>query len=702
MKQKILFIFYLMLFFILNVYSQEIKDKSTVILKDGREYKGNLIKIDEQDVIFEIDGKINNFKKIDVSKINLAQKRLYEDKENISQIADPEIKWVWEDSKKWEINQNQNIIILLDKLTYNFNENNQLVIRIKKGIKILNEDGKELSKQYFYYLKNYYSAKLLYGITIMNDGAISYVDEEAINDEPINGNFPQYDNLQRIKFGLKNIDVGSVFVWEAEVKGSFSDLENPFFTQRNLISEFPIEKRIVQFITPENVNLNFYYKDGILPYKESQIRQFKLGTKKFYIMEENNIGEFINDELQSPASDLIYPFFYATVNTNWQTISTNYFNKFFKVSPSNSIKKFAMSIVKDETNDLKKINLLYEYVNRSIKLVDIEMSNSKYIPSEDDKILKSNNLNVLDKSYLFIRLLNSIGIDGKMFFYRNNGAGKLIDEVASLKQFDSTICMVEIDGKKTLVSFENENFALGQTNFNASEASCLQVTKPYSTKEVLPKINPDDNKTEVIYECELTADNTLIVKSTMTIYGKLQAEYRTKRFLSKEELDKWAKEGASRFGNDYTLESYNFVNNLSDFDKPVIYEEKIKVTNYSFSYKRGLKLFKLPAFFYNSKSVSKQKRIFPFDFYNTNVDNYKFSIKLPETYQVIFTPQPINYTYDDFSFTGEYKIEDGKILFEAKNVVSKRIIPQDKYETLKLWMEEKTKFSSEWIMIGEK
>lgn len=701
--QKIYLIFFLIFSLLILKAEDKITQKNEyshiIVLKDGNEYKGRLKSIKDDSIIFEMDNIDKVFKKGDIERIQFHKKRLYEDIDNISKIEDPEIKEIWETSKKWEPTQALQVVILLDEMFYDFKIGNKVEITIKKAFKVLNEEGKNYSTQYFYYLKDCSKGDLLYGITILPDGSIRSIDESTINDEPINNEIPHYDNLHRIKFGLKDVDIGSVFIWEAKIEREWDYIKHPILIEKQLISYDNTEKSILKIKMPTSLKINYNFYDGFIPYKRPDVLKVKNKDGILYTIEQKNTEGFINDEKNSPSDYLIYPTFYAGPEISWQKLSSLYFTGFFNSPIQDKIKKLADDITKIEPSFIEKLSLLYNHVNREIDLTYIDFDQFQYIPLDENKLTEASSLNVLDKSYLFTRLANSVGIPVKFYFYRNNFKNQINNICPSIKQFDSAICEILIDKKPIYFSFEDQNYSIDQADYSISSAWALNVSEKNSKINRLKDIPYDYNKYQYDYQCFLKDDNTLYINKTTTINGNDETIWRRKRYLSKEELDKFMESKISTIGNDVTLSEYKFVNKLDEFEKPIVINENIMIKNYSYNSGKNIKLFKIPEIRISAQSVNKLQRNFPYKLDNTMLVEYNIEITIPDKYKVKYIPAALNLNYKDFSLLSNYSISNNKIKIAIKYYFMKDLISTNQYLNLKDWFEKFAKLTDEWILL---
>ncbi len=678
-------------------------DNSIIILKDGREYKGELIEIDEDAVIFKIDNQTTKFPKKSVFKINFHKKRLYEDFKNIKEIRDKEISEIWKKSINLK-SQKSNWVELFDKISYDFQEDNSVAIRIKKALKILSIEGKEESVQFFYYLRDIFKAKLIYAFSVTPDGLLHPVSESALNDEPVNGAYPAYDNLNRVKFGLKNADVGTLIIWEAEISGIYDELSYPFYIQKTLLNDYATQKRVIEITAPRDKNINYSFYRGMVDYRfTAPVISVKNGKKRL-IFEENLIPEYINDESNTPADSAVYPSFHLNFNCGgYDYIASKYSEKYFFAPVDSKIDAAVKNIVGDEKEEIKKAKMIFEYINQKINLAPIPFSETKFTPSASEEVLiYLPTLNTLDKTYLFTRIVKSLGINCKMLFCKTNDSNPLINETESLKQFDKVIAVVSSHGEDYYVSFENQNFSFGDLEFDLSFTSALDVTNKNGQITNTKKSDFSDNISIQKYVCEIGEDDSLTLERDSQIEGISESYWRGKRFLSKEQTDKWVKKRASAFGNDAVILDYKFKNDLSDFDKNVLFHEKIIAKDYSVSSGDNIKLFKLPDFKFRAESVNKDVRNLPFYIGERSKTILIYDIVIPSGYQIKYIPKSKKIDSEFFTFKYESDIIKGAIRIEVETVYKEILIQKEDYGDFKGFIETISTISNEWIILEKR
>jgi hypothetical protein len=653
-----------------------------------------LISATDKEVVFMINGENRTFNKESVNKIQFRQYREYENVKKVDEIKDKDIQFIRKSSKKWGRSQENGYVTLLSKMSYEILDNNTYRLNIKKGIKILNEDGKKASTQYFYYLKTNSDVKLKYAFTILKDGGISTVDEEAVNDEPINNSYPNYDELRRVKFGLKDVDLESVFVWEAEIVRKIDGLSSPFYIEENILESEPVEKKIIEINNPLSIKLNVKFYDGYIDYPKPNI----VRNSKYFSASFDNLPGYVVDEDNIPSYSMILPKAYASLGGDFDAIKENYKNKYFKNDYSDEIKDYSLKYAGVCKNEIETLDQIYDRINRNIELARVPFSQARYTPLDDKTLVNSSYLNVLDKSYYFTRLANALGVNVEMIFYKDYKDCAVVSECPSLRQYDSVLCKYDNGGISLYYSFENQDYSSGQRPLSSNYAEALNISRSDESLTRLDKLNAEENGIEINYICDISgADLTL--KRTTTLTGVYQTSWRDKRRLSKEKFENWLRMRTKSLGSDVAIKNYSFLNDLSDYKKEVAFQEEYLIRNFTFSSGENFKFFTMPSIQRDASSTAKAYRRFPYDAGDVSYERIKFVIGVPDGYKFYHYPEDLNVKFSGGVFSGKYSIKDEKLILEISTVYDDALVFPDKYAEYKKWSEETARFCKEWIMI---
>ncbi|HOV13756.1 MAG TPA: hypothetical protein PK771_05690, partial [Spirochaetota bacterium] len=454
----------------------------------------------------------------------------------------------------------------------------------------------------------------------------------------------------------------------------------------------------IEITAPKKINLSYSFYSGLIYYKTSHpVIKIQNDTTIFNFT-ENSIAEYVNDEENCPDDTLLYPSININFNTTFQNIAANYYERYFTKNLDEKTVNKLNEIIKDKKDNLEKVVSIYNYINRQIKLAGINLNENVYSPNETSRIIEASALNNLDKNYLFTKMVNYIGINAKMLFYKRNNKNGIIDKTPSLKQFDDVVTVVSVQNQDFIASFEDENYSFGQCDFDLINAECIDVSSKKSNTENIKNVNSKENQIITSYICKIYDDDSLEMEKTTAVKGIYQTDFRGKRFLSNEELSKWIKNRASNFGNDTSVIKYKFINNLNNFNEDVVLYENFLVKDYAISSGKNIKIFHLPGFNYSASKVNKNDRKFPFDLESISKNILNYEIIIPDSYKVKYIPKSEEFTNEYFTFKYNSNIIDNKILISIDLEYNKRVVPNNLYLELKKYMESLAKLSNEWFI----
>ncbi|MBP5450392.1 MAG: DUF3857 domain-containing protein, partial [Spirochaetales bacterium] len=577
----------------------------------------------------------------DVSKINFSQSRLYSNVSHVSQIDDKMIQNIYKKSQHYKnkLADSQYVNILNQRL-YTIENETSVRCTLTNAVKILNDEGKSESTQYFTYLKDRQNAKLVYAITIQPDGKVFAVDESAVNDEPLNNSYPLYDTQHRVKFGHKNANVGSLLIWQAEFEITVDPIFSPFYAVLSFMDSEPVLDYDVRITHPADMLIDYEIYQGYFPKVKPHIKK----TKNEIAVSVRNIPPYRIDEEETPSHDILLPKVFIGrhiigTGTPDQIVSLSYSQEYFKNEPSDEILAFADKILSANKaaaplTPLETADLLYYYVNRNIQTAAVSLSVTGAVPHEDSILCSSSYLNVLDKTYLFTRMMQSQGIgDARMKFYCSADA-VFPKNVSSIRRFNHIICEADIDGEKHFYSFNGKNYSRDVRPIGSDNAPCLDVTH-IGECESLPPIDAESNRYEFDLSCILRDDCSLRIEQNIGISGIGMQSWRELRYLSKAQMSTYMNKRALSFGKDVAVKDYKFESDIADYSIPVRFAETYDVQN--FAYRSGDNiLLSVTSLGLNlsAGSVSKPNRLYPYDTSDISVVKKNISIALPDGYKV--------------------------------------------------------------------
>lgn len=682
-----------------------------LIMNDGAEYKGTLEEINDENVIFRTADQTLDVARKDVSKINFSQSRLYSNVTNISQIDDKMIQNIYKKSQHYKNKlADSQYVNILNQRHYTIVDEKTVRCTLTNAVKILSDEGKSESTQYFNYFKDRQTAKLVYAITIQPDGSVSAVDESAVNDEPVNNKYPLYDIEHRVKFGHKNADVGSLLIWQAEYEIAVDPIFSPFYAVLSFMDSEPVVQYEVRIEHPADIQLDCEAYKGWFPNVKPTIKNGKTELS----VRVSNIPPYRIDEEETPSYSILLPKVFVTAHIDGQRspaeiISSAYSDKYFSNEESDTMLAFADKILSARKPDkprtaLETADEFYYYINRNIQTAAVALSVMGYTPADDKTLCSSSYLSVLDKSYLLTRLLQAHGIGQASMKFYCSAESVFPQNVFALRNFNHVIVEAEFDGEKHFYSFNGKNYSRDMRPILSDESFCLDVSHSDSVTR-LSKIQCSSNRYEFDTECALNADGSLAVQQSVSVSGIGMQSWRDLRYLSKAQLETYMNKRALSFGKDVSVKDYKFESDFADYAADIRFSESYNVKN--FAYLSGdnilLNMTSL-GLTISAGSVSKPTRQYPYDIGDISMVKRHISIKLPEGYSVKYMPAELNKSFSGGHCSAQYAFDETDRILNLNwdsEITDRYVSPKD-YKQFKDWTDSRASFCGEWVILEKK
>ena len=682
-----------------------------LIMNDGSEYKGTLVEIGDENVLFRTAEQTLSVARTDVSKINFSQSRLYNNVTNISQIDDKTIQNIYKKSQHYKNKlADSQYVNILNQRHYNIVDEKTVRCTMTTAVKILNDEGKSVSTQYFTYLKDRQTAKLVYAITIQPDGSVSAVDESAVNDEPVNNKYPLYDIEHRVKFGHKNADVGSLLIWQAEYEIAIDPIFSPFYAVLSFMDSEPMLDYDVRITHPADIRLDCESYKGWFPNVKPAVKN----GKTEFSLSVHNIPPYRIDEEETPSYNILLPKVFVTTHIDGdrsaaQTVSFAYKDQYFSENVSDEMIAFTDKILSAHKSDkprtaIETADELYYYINRSIQTAAVSLQVMGYKPADDKTLCSSSYLSVLDKAYLFTRLLNYQNIGSALMRFYCSTDSVFPQNVFSLRNFNHVIVETEFDGEKHFYSFNGKNYSRDVRPIASDESFCLTANQADDVSR-LSSVECVSNRYDIDMECEMLPDGSMNVIQSSSISGVGMQSWRELRYLSKAQMDTYMNKRALSYGKDVTVKDYKFVSDFADYGTNIRFSESYLVRNFAYLSGDNI-LLSISSLGLNlsAGSVSKPTRQYPYDIDDISSMKKHICIKLPDGYQVRYVPANL-----DKSFLGgickaqyEYNEVNNELNLTFESNIEKRYVEPKNYPNFKDWIDSRASFCGEWVIFEKK
>jgi hypothetical protein len=211
-------------------------------LSRGEEIPGRLEKIDPDGAVHftrASDGETLTYKKSDVLRIDFQKKRLDDDKKNISEIDDNLLKSALSYPAEVQNFPQASYVILYSGTFVEVKGDLSASITRRTVAKVLTMQGRAVGNQSIDYLGDWESVEILFARTILPDGTLHHLSENALEAGSVFGAYPDYENQRRVKFSLKEVKEGAVVDFCYRIDRKAAQILHPLLVREYLQSLEP-------------------------------------------------------------------------------------------------------------------------------------------------------------------------------------------------------------------------------------------------------------------------------------------------------------------------------------------------------------------------------------------------------------------------------------------------------------------------------
>lgn len=664
-----------------------------VILNNGSEYRGKLTDINGRRFIFDFPDGRKEFDESEIYMLSFAKERKYRNVSDISQIDDDEILQSVKKAAAYKTQQNESMFILLDKTNYSYDGTN-IICTQKKIIKILNEVGKENSVQMVdYNTKNGEICDLIYAITIAADGKVFSLQDDALNNEPLVQD-GLYQGERRIKFSMPNPEIGSVFVYEWTKEFPADSLFAPINKRFYLRGDYNIANQELSF-TNIPYPLEIYREKGEVKGAKAQITK----DKNNITVKAQNIKRITISEPYLPDRSVLLP----NIRISSAFDESSVVNYFRPQKPNlSAFDKFVNENGFDNLKTQDDLKRVYAYFQDKIVQRGYQPITQAYKISDIDKMLHERKLSPLDKTALFADVLLANGIESNFVFYsaQKTAAAKL-QNGKNIALYPNVALLVRLadSDSRIMLSFEDKWLEFGKLPKKSSFASAMIVGKDSIEYTLLPDTQPEDNKVAINMTGTLNEDGTLLLDRNFILNGNASGVYRTLRFMSDEEKNKFFREIVTSIKIGSVSKEWKINSDLEDKNVPVNFSDSLLIPNYSVV-SGDIYLFSLPHFSFDLCDLTSNSRDYTVNWQEKGIKECSYAIKLPESLKVKYMPESQDFSFGNESFHITYQCDDDNVLkvaYSSKSNTS--FVKLGDYKKLQAYLKRRMELSKQYIIL---
>ena len=594
-----------------------------------------------------------------------------------------------------DFTENANAVVRLDDMTVDILSQDNMVIRSKRVVTVLNKRGNKHLHAFVGYSN---SRKVKYVRASIYDAfgkEIKKIKEKDFKDvSAVSGGTLYSDS--RVKY-LKYTPISYLYtvVFEKEIQTkNTAFVPNWYFLDGFQVS---VEK--------SRYTLNFPNESLRPQIKEKNINGYDIKKEEntnFITYTGTNIKSLKKEEL-SPAFSKLVPqlmlrldnFYYEGHRgavTDWNELGRWVYDNLLKgrdeLTPE--VEQHIQSLVKDAQTDLEKAMIVYEYVQANTRYISVQVGIGGIQPIKAIEVDKVKYGDCKGLSNYTHALLNAVGV--KSYYVHVEAGSNKIDfeeDFATLSQGNHAILAIPIENEYTWIDCTSQtlpfgfigDFTDGRRAFVIKDDGGEVVeTKVYKERENFQKINGS---------IQIDTDGSMRSSVKIETKGIQYNRHFGLENLNKEEVLKRYRNNWSEINN-LVLDSYEFKNNKKD----VVFIENVSIQAKNYATISGDRLLFYVNGLNRNNYVPKRYRTrnLPFEVQRGFYDEDTYTIILPKGYAIEALPGSKSIISEFGAYVSSIsKQEDGTLKYYRSFYLKEGDYPKEKYNDYRSFRREVSK-----------
>lgn len=475
------------------------------------------------------------------------------------------------------------------------------------------------------------------------------LSKESIFTEKIVG------EMQDVKIVMPNVKAGSVIEYSYNIETPFSISNNP--NTWSFQGRYPAVWSIYEITIPEY----FVYRvlmSGYLDLTHNQSKPVGIsfgtqpvaGLNQKFVMKD--VPAFTTEAFITTSSDYVSKLDFELASVNWPDVLTKNFsldyaslNKTMLDEPllggqlkrTGFLSDAAKEIKKNSSDSIARIKAACVYIQKNVKW------NGKYSPYSNNirKVLDSHTGDTGDINLMLIALLREIGFDANPVILSTRSHGKIHEQYALRKRFNSVLAHIVRNGKDFLIDATDEYLKPGMlpVEYLNGNGWLVHPEKPRFVSLMPTEKELQYKKAEFV----LNEDGELegILRKSYGGYAGLSAK---KSFNSKG-AENYLKD-VKKNNESWVIEKADY-KNTSAVDEPMEAEYKATLSNYATGAGNMLYLKPMLSEGYGENVLKAKDRIYPIDMAFLKEEIFIGSYELPKGYSIAELPKEATISLPD-------------------------------------------------------
>jgi hypothetical protein len=330
--------------------------------------------------------------------------------------------------------------------------------------------------------------------------------------------------------------------------------------------------------------------------------------------------------------------------------------------PADKYKALSDSIIKQETDTLKKIAAIFAWVQANIRYIALEAGYAGLIPAKASMVLQERYGDCKGMSNMLYNLLRSQQLPAHLVWIGSRALPYKYTELPTPNVDNHMICAVKHQGRFIFLDATSNNLPFGMPSgfIQGKEAMIGLEDCEHYTIEIVPEVDPAQNLT---YDsCYIKLKGKGIKGSgrvTLTGYKRVnfidRMSERNYNFLLKQ-CRGYLLKGNNRF----TIDTV-WLEHLEDKNKPLYIHYQFSLPEYAVVADNEL-FINLNLEKVGSPSKIDAKRNVPLEYNYKRRNEYVVCLEIDPLWQVNYTPKNISWEKESFKYEVEYQKQQNLLI----------------------------------------
>ncbi|NOY83186.1 MAG: DUF3857 domain-containing protein [Kiritimatiellaeota bacterium] len=505
-------------------FSQPSVHADLIVLRDGREYEGALLRTDGDEVVFRQDGKEIRYPRAQVVHIRLQKRRQWDEFDRAEQISDPVLKKCLKVRVQPGRYPGAGTATLYEYTKVRLRSPQLWSTQRRTVVQVLNEHGESASVRNILYRNDVDGTRIVHAITVRPDGRVLHLQDTAVQDGSVYAGLKRYDTVKRRRFALPEGKAGVILDAATETDRQKALPFMRFAAEFVFGGPDPVLERVVEVFVPAGCPFSWRIVND--PDKAVAYTRRAVEGGVLHRWERLHSPQTMPEPMMPPWADVTPRLVVAADSRTWEAIAAEYAGLLDRLE-----REFGDIPAPPSKDPIE----LWRRVSREVKGLGVPIFASGRVPRSPAETWKMRSGAPIDRAYLLYRWLQIAGVANvRWVWLRPRSWGRLVPETPALNFLEVPGVQFETRTGKTMLLVPGDDLdAPEEPAARLGGAACLIAGRGLDKLAVAPA---DALGTERLVRVQLDRKGNARVRERTVYRGAAARALRAWRRLTPDEI----------------------------------------------------------------------------------------------------------------------------------------------------------------------